>query len=338
MKSKALAEMAPILKQMDLGMSYSLADIKEKTGLSARTIQTTMNNLISFVTGTDIFRESKTYKARPGFIRESGINAEKMLLISTILSNEDRFGAEMTDDLKDMMNTLKRDAMLLLDRNETMERVTPQMWTTINQINNAIEYQSSISFEFDGYIRHVQPLSVISREYYWYLVGHEDSKHPTSPGKEGSSTHKMKTYTISKIKRLWVMDDPISYDFTFAKTLLPHVSNGYVTWDKEPVEVQVLVEKSIDRHIENARFYHSWKKVAASAIVEGYNLYKVMSVHENFLDIIPTVTKHMPDMIVLHPERLVHLIFETTKQHQAATDFIHELANEKVNKKEEQTL
>lgn len=297
-----------VLEQMNKGVSFRTSQIAEMAEVTERIVLYRMNDIIEHVLGKRIYQKTHVWHGKPGFLDLLGLSAEEIVVMSGILSGRDRFGFGLSETVQKMMDALKRQGYLLYDEQQVLERTTSTMHVHFNKLRSALEEGVLVTFEFQNSKRTVQPFKVINREYYWYLIGYEDHKQDLETNEYLPDSNKMKTYTIANIKRLQITDQLIDYDFSSAEEILQHACNGFIDWEHPPHSIDVLVDSRLDNHISRAEFYKNWKKIAPAAGREGYSLYKVTSVHGKFRDIIPTILKHMPDMIVLYPLELVDAI------------------------------
>lgn len=309
-----------ILKQMNMGVSFSTKDIAKMAGVTERIVLYRMDDIIKNVLGKRrIFQKNREWYGKPGFLNLIGLSAEEIVIMSGILAGKDRFGISLSNNVTTMMDALKKQGFLIHDEQQILERTTSTMHVNFNILRSAIDYGVQVIFEFNGSQRKIQPFRIINREYYWYLIGYEEYKYDIEAGEYSSDSKKMKTYTVANIKRLDITDEKIEYDFSKAEEILQYASNGYIDWDNPPNIIHVIVNSHLNNHINRAAFYRNWEKVAPAAH-KGFTLYKVRSVHNKYHDILPTILKHMPDMIVLHPLELVETIRHTIDQYNQAID------------------
>jgi predicted DNA-binding transcriptional regulator YafY len=306
---------------MNKGVAFTTKDIAKECNCSERTALYKIKLLQEKVLTNLIVYEKPHWKARVKFfLNYLNISSERIVTIAGILSLKSHFGEEFSGVISEMMNDLQRDALLLHDHQQVLEKLSSTSNIQLKRLLSAIEDKCKVIFKFDGYQRKVQPYKIINREYYWYLVGYEEEKIDIETNISLSGSQKIKTYTIAKIKAVDIIEEEVSYDFQTVDEILKYASNGYIDWTKEPRDIQVMVHDKLDDYIKRARFYNNWEKVAPSA-TEGFTLYKVKSVHRQYQDVIPTILKHIPDVIVVEPIELVHIIDNMILQYRAATNF-----------------
>lgn len=304
-----------VLEQMNKGTSFRTTQIAEMAEVTERTVLYRMNDIIEHVLGKRIYQRTHIWYGKPGFLDLLGLSAKEIVVMSGILSGRDRFGVDLSETVKKMMDALKRQGYLLYDEQQVLERTTSTMHVHFNKLRSAIDAGNVVIFEFQNAKRTVHPFRIINREYYWYLIGYEEYKQHLETDQYLPDSNKMKTYTIANIKRLETIDRISDYDFSFVDEILQHACNGFIDWEHPPHTIDVLVNSRLDNHLSRAAFYNNWKKIAPAEGRQGYSLYRVTSVHNQFRDVIPTILKHMPDMIVLYPLELIDAIRQRIEEY-----------------------
>ena len=147
------------------------------------------------------------------------------------------------------------------------------------------------------------------------MGGFEDNKLKQEEDAVVEDTNMMKSYTIKSIRKVKILEDEnINYDFSLAQKILPLALNSFISWDEEPQSVSLLIHKNLVDNIERAEIYSHWNKINKSSLYPDYYLYKVQSVHKSYKDIIPTIMKHAPEIMVYEPEELMMTISEHSQR------------------------
>lgn len=313
-------ELISVIELMNKNISFTTKQIADNGQVSERTALDKINLVKKHVLRNIIIYKKPYWKARKGFLDHLNISSERIVAIAGLLSLKSHFGEKLAKTIDEMMNDLQRGGLLLHDHQQVLEKLSQSAKIQLKRLISAIDDGWKVEFKFDNTLRKVHPYKVINREYYWYLVGYEEEKIDSITGESLSGSQKIKTYTIVKIKGVEISEEEITYNFKDIDKILELASNGYIDWNNPPHFINVMVNNKLDDYISRASFYNNWEKVAASA-TKGFTLYKVASVHKKYQDVIPTILKHMPDIIVLEPIELVNMIRNITIQHNAAVQF-----------------
>lgn len=195
-----------VLEQMNKGTSFRTSQIAEMAEVTERTVLYRMNDIIDHVLGKRIYQRTHVWYGKSGFLDLLGLSAKEIVVMSGILSGRDRFGTDLSETVKKMMDALKRQGYLLYDEQQVLERTTSTMHVHFNKLRSAIDAGNIVVFEFQNAKRTVHPFRIINREYYWYLIGYEEYKQHLETDQYLPDSNKMKTYTIANIKRLETID------------------------------------------------------------------------------------------------------------------------------------
>jgi hypothetical protein len=118
------------------------------------------------------------------------------------------------------------------------------------------------------------------------------------------------------------MEEEATYNFGDAGKKIEYATNGYIDWDNDIKQVDLLVKNSIIDHLDRAMFYRRWKKIMPSVAHPNYHIYKAYSVAENYKDIIPIILKHSPLIHVIQPDDLKQQIYDHLEAHKKEIDKI----------------
>lgn len=248
------------------------------------------------------------------FLDKEVLSAEEIVLASAIQNNNHTYGYSLSSTLDNMLKRFLRRGKSPVIKQMTLEKTEP-LSERFALLQSAIDQKKKIRFEFKGSFRTVQPYRYFNVEYYWYLAGYEEKKvnmHTLQPSDERS---RMKSYTVSHIDAIEILDEDIDQDFIGAAKKIAYATNGFIDWHNDPIEVVLLVSHKLKDHLSRAMFYRRWEYYGPSAAMEGFDIYKVPSVAEKYEDIIPTILKHSPDILVMQPEELYEKVKERIEIH-----------------------
>ena len=153
--------------------------------------------------------------------------------------------------------------------------------------------------------RRVFPYKIVYIEYYWYLICYEENE-------------KIKSFRLSLIRSPHILDEVYKYNFENVNLRLKLAMNAYVDF-KEPINtVDILVSNHLVNHVEIASFFTAWRKTEYITEIDKvkYRRFEVNTTNPNYNDIIPTILKYMPHMLVESHDELKEAIDERMKIYQ----------------------
>ncbi len=311
--------MADVLKTLNMGATINISTYVEGKDLSRRSVDNFLNSIKNNFLLTSLKNNRGNWKIKAGFLTVLGFNAEEVVVLnhlyerSKMLKNRNNLHDNYANIKYKIADYYRQKAQSKSDSEK--ETISTSMRVIIQTLEDAIRRGKKVSIVFNKALRTVQPFKVYSKEYYWYLGGFEDNKLKQDENVVVEDTNMMKSYTIKSIRKVEIFEDEnIDYDFSHAQKILPLALNSFISWDEEPQSVSLLIHKNLVDNIERAEIYSHWNKINKSSLYPDYFLYKIQSVHKSYKDIIPTIMKHAPEIMVYEPEDLMMAVSEHSQR------------------------
>jgi len=311
---KKIEEAFPeIIKQISNSNPMSTDEIKEKHGGSSSSISLHMKALREQFYSDYIIPDKSTGKwvaTETSFLEKMLIKPEEAVILTAMMRNKSTYGESLEPWVEKIVkNYVKRTKASVFKQN-VLEKIDEDMEKLFAQIKYAIEQNKKVKFtykNFDCYHK-FYPYKIINLEYYWYLLGYEES-HECEKGK----SQIIKTFIMAKIHDFEILNEPFEYDFTQTEKQLIHTMNAFFQPDKEALIVELLVEKWLDDYIVRAPYFSGWKNTEMIQELDDikYYIYEIKSTdHPYYRDIIPAILRYMPHIRVKDNETLVNAIFK----------------------------
>lgn len=311
--------MTDILKTLNMGATINISTYVEGKDLSRRSVDNFLNSIKNNFLLTSLKNNRGNWKIRAGFLTVLGFSAEEVVVLnhlyerSKMIKDRNNLHYDYGDIKYKIADYYRRKAQSKNDSEK--ENISTSMMVIMQTLEDAISKGKKVSIVFNKASRTIQPFRVYSKEYYWYLGGFEDNKLKQEENAVVEDTNMMKSYTIKSIRKVKILEEEnIDYDFSHAEKILPLALNSFISWDEEPQSVSLLIHKNLVDNIDRAEIYSHWSKINKSLLHPDYFLYKVQSVHKSYKDIIPTIMKHAPEIMVYEPEKLMMAVSEHSQR------------------------
>ena len=254
------------------------------------------------------------FSHKKNFLNESFITPEEAVILSGILSNPDRFGVGLNKKLHYIVNNYVRRRHLSLLQPETIEDYEDKL-PLFAIFERAIRSKLMIEISYlkneSLKTRILLPLRIINMEYYWYFIGEiENSK--------GEKT--IRYFTASKVSNINITE--VLYDESNYKKLLHSIKdidkgmNAYYKPYQHVVKHDVMIEPSFEKYIKRAPYFSIWNKTSRTKKIgeKIYSIYTIDSTDNEYRDIIPTIQKYMPSVVVCNNKANEKLIATMRKR------------------------
>ncbi len=315
--SKKVEELLPnILRNISNGISVSTKDIEKRYGVSASSVRAHLRSLKKnfYKNCYKYDGSSKKWVAiESGFLNKMLIKPEEVMVLNAMMRNSEKLDNNMTKWYSDVINNyIKRTSSFIFKQHST-EKITKDMEQLFAQIHVAIDEKNKISFNFKNCKRIVYPFKIINIEYYWYLLGFEESSENKT-----SKSQKIKTYTVFDIKSLEIINQKFKYDFSLLNKLIENAMNTFFIYGNSIITVVLLIENNFLKYINRASFFNAWKKTGVTETHKDvkYTQYEAYVTNPQFREIIPTILKYMPNILVEEPQELRDKLLQTISEYQ----------------------
>lgn len=311
--TKKIEEVLPIIiKRISNGEPIATEDIVKKYGVSSSSLKAHMKALRELFYGDYIVPDKSTGKwvgTESSFLEKMLLKPEEAVLLTAILRTKSKYGKGLEPWVRKIVENYVKRTKTSVFKQDVLEPINEDMEMLFAQVKHAIEHKKKVKFtymHFDTY-NVFYPYKIINLEYYWYLLGYEESSES-----ERATSQIVKTYTMAKIRNFGILNDTFQYDFTKTQKQLIHTMNAFFQPEKEALTVELLVEHWLVDYIERAPYFSGWKNTKITYKLDDieYYIYEVKSTDSKFRDITPAILRYMPHIRVKENEKLIDIIFD----------------------------
>lgn len=190
--------------------------------------------------------------------------------------------AELFVDYKDksLDNIYKKSAVEKLDQTDQ----------DILNIKRALEQKQPLKCNYNDKNRTIHPLDILNLDGFWYLLAKDE--------------HKIKTFTLNKVKETEILDEEFSLDETDIKDKFQNAINAYFSFENDTMQVRLLIEKEVKDYFIRKPLNTTQK------ILQEHNdgSIELELYITNHMEIIPTIQQYIPHVKVIEPNELADLI------------------------------
>ncbi len=313
---KKIEELLPVLlRRLSNGIAISTSDIYREYGFSDSSVRSHLRELENnfFKNNYSYDHSSKKWVAcEIGFLERQLLSPEEIVVLNSILRNKNRLGRSMTQYQEKVVLNYRKRASSFIFKQDINEEITKKMEEFFALIHTSIDLKIKIKIKYSGYERVVYPYKIVNIEYYWYLFGFEFSSD-----KKYSQTKKIKSYTIAKIEDIELLNKNFSYDFSQLETKIKHILNAYFKPNESMIPICLLIADDFVDYIDRAHFFSNWKDRDETEVVKNkrYKKFDVWITDKSFQEIIPTILKYMPKILVEEPAELREKVLEKLRDY-----------------------
>jgi len=311
--AKKIEEILPkILKDLSNGIAISTVEIEKEYGFSASGVRNHLRTLEQRFYNNCFKYDGSTKKwvtTDRGFLTRELLDPEEVIVLNGIYRNKDRLGSSLSKTHENMVESYLKRTKSYVFKQHIAEDVTKDMEQVFAMFKRAIGAKNIVELDYPskGTLkrRRVFPYKIVYIEYYWYLICYEESD-------------KIKSFRLSLIQSLNILDEVYKYNFENVNLRLKLAMNAYVDF-QEPIDtVDILVANHLVNHIEIASFFTAWRKTKYITEINKvkYRRFEVNTTNPNYNDIIPTIFKYIPHMLVESHDELKKAIDERMRIYQ----------------------
>lgn len=312
---KKIEEILPqILRDLSNGIAVSTINIENKYGFSASGVRSHLRTLKERFYKNCFKYDGSTKKwvtTEIGFLNRELLEPEEIVVLNGIYRNKSRLGDSLIEIHEKLVESYLKRTKSYVFKQHIAEDLTEDMEQTFALLKRAINDKNVVTFNYPSRgelkSRKVYPHQVVYIEYYWYLIGFEEGD-------------RIKSFRLSLIQSLQISDENYSYNFENVELRLKLAMNAYVDYTAPIEVVNILVEDTIVNHVEIAAFFSAWRKTDYTLLIgdKKYTRFEVRVTNPDFKDVIPTILKYMPNMLVEEPNELKEKIDLMISQYTSA--------------------
>lgn len=314
---KKVEELLPsMIRSISKGASISSVDIENKYGISASSVRAHLRDLKDNFYKNYYRYDGSTKKwvaTELGFVDKMLLKPEEVVILNSMLRNKNKLGISLAPWHEKMVEQYLKRASSFIFKQHSNEEISEDMEQAFALIHVAIDNKQKLKFKYTNYYRTIYPYKIINIEYYWYLVGYEENSE-----KKDSETEIVKSYSISKLRDISILEERYSFDFSALDKKIPHILNAYFVPKNSLTPISLLINKKFTGYIDRSNFFSAWKRTDQKEIIKDveYIKYTTGVTDPEFREIIPTILKYLPNILVEEPLELQDIIANKLKEYQ----------------------
>jgi predicted DNA-binding transcriptional regulator YafY len=240
---------------------------------------------------------SKCYKAKDNFLIKSFIGVGELVIIS-ILKNKskdkysDKELAKKVDILFENYDDALSHSIYTLTDIEKIDKFKNE----IIQIHHAIKNKNIIECIYKNKQRTLYPLQIKNLDAYWYLICF-DTKYKD-----------IRKYHLNSITNIIELDEVYDFDIKIIEKFDTAI-NAWYKPEQEPVCIQLFLEKEVAIYFQRKPISKT-QRVIKTYEDESCDIELTVT---DFMEIIPTIQRFIPYIIVLAPQSLKDKLVHNTK-------------------------
>lgn len=306
-----------IYKISDYPDGVCLTQESEQLGVNLHSLRRRFREVKDLIYHSEIYYDDKDHRWKaeePRFLESMSLTPEEAVLLAAIRRSGGRYDLELKKWLHRIINRYVRRRHTKLVQKDAIEKTDDRMLDIFATIKHAIRKRRYLKFFYKGKETLALPLQIVNLEYYWYFLAE----------KRDESWEGIILFTVALIQDIEIIDEYFDRD---KRNQLLHKTRGiehgmnafYKPHSGIENLVEVLVPKWYKTYLERAPFYGLWN-IKTTMIIddEEYYIYTIVSTSPDYMDIIPTIQKNMPHMIVRNiPENqdLINLMREKSEKY-----------------------
>lgn len=290
-----IQRLSSILSLLSSGYSLSTPKLSEEFGVTNKIIQTDFKEyLLPLFCNKTIYYDysSKAYKAKNNFLTKTLYSQEELAIISILKSKaqDKNLDVDLFEKTNSLFNKFEDILSNSFYQNSSVEKIN-DFKCEIIEIKNAIESKNSIECFYNDKIRIINPLKILNLEGYWYLIVLD------------TNDNKIKTFHLNSIKTIKTLNHSFIYDEDIVKTF-DNAITAYYKPENESIIVQLFIDSEVSRYFIRKPLNKSQR------ILEKYEdgSIEIEIMITDYMEIIPTIQKYMPHVLVIEPIELKNKI------------------------------
>jgi predicted DNA-binding transcriptional regulator YafY len=189
--------LAIILTKLNSGERFTIAQLVDEFGVTARTIQRDLNERLSYL---PIKKENNLYYLEEYYLGK--LTFDDIKNFAVLSGIKELYPSLHSDFLKNMLDNTINQAYLIKGHNyENIRSKTDEF----ELLGRAITTTREVTLLYNDKVRDIQPYKLLNQKGIWYLIALEDGS--------------LKTFSFAKIKDLKLTDKTFTLDDTISQTI-----------------------------------------------------------------------------------------------------------------------
>jgi len=280
---KILTRLTIILQRLYEGEILSTSVLAEEFNVSPKTIQRDFNErLIRF----PIEKSGHQWKMQDGYKLTKERTPEETLVIEMLENIAESIGAGFGAKAKHLFSKLQNTTASPIYSKTIIEDISDKL-ELIQNIEEAINNNTIVIFNYNNKLRYVRPYKIVSFEGYWYLYGEEVLQD------------KLKTFYFKDLENLQISEESFTPKTENYK-VLERSLNAWFEPNKEPFEVVLNASSDIAKYFERRPLSITQRII--KIYKDGSMDLSLLATSER--EVIHEIKRWMPDLIVVEPKAL----------------------------------
>lgn len=314
MPKQKTAELIPdLIIQISSGTGVSIKDTAELHKLEASGIRDKLREVRNKFYKDCFAYDHSTNKwvvksSHLGFLQRELLTAEEAVVLTAIDRNKASLGKGLVEIYEKIVNSYTKRIKTYIFKQHKAEEINEDMDQTLALLKHAINDKKIVQLDYPSRgipkTRRVFPYQIVYIEYYWYLICFEEGQ-------------KIKSFRLSQIRTPSILKEVHEYNFEDVNLRLKIAMNAYVDFTAPIDTVDILVAKHLVNHVELASFFEAWRKTDYVTTINDseYRRFEVKITNPQYKDIIPTILKYMPEMLVESSDELKEAVEERVQSY-----------------------
>lgn len=309
---------ARMINELDRGNSVSIASFAQQISANKEALRKRFKSIVDRYYSEYVYYDKRAQLWLPrnkDFLARSFIDAEEAVILDGIQNNANHYGANLERRVHLIVNNYTRRRYYGILHAKNIEDAEP-MLDYFAAIQHAIKNSRMIEIDYQKpkselKTKTILPIRIANMEYYWYLIAEECE----------NGIKLIKYFTARNIVDVRLLSD--EFDNSAYKHLLGRVRNvekgmnAFYEPFLAPTKIEVLIPEWFSGYIKSAPFFSLWNDTGRIKSIEcnSYYIYTIDSTHPEYMDVIPTILKYMPNVVVVNNEvnkRLIEKMKESS--------------------------
>jgi len=301
-KTNRLHRLTYLLTKLSSGAKLSTIKLAEQFDTTLRIIQLDFKEYILPLFDDDTIYYDfsiKSYVAKRNFLYKVFLSAEELAIIAILKSktNDKYSDNDLSEKTNILFDKLENNLQHSIFRNSFMECFKDKK-NEIIQIKNAINSKKEIECVYNDKQRKLQPLKILNLEHFWYLINY-DLEHK-----------EIRKYHLNSISDVQILDTEFAFDKKMTDSF-DNAINAYFKPNLKPFTIELFLHNEVSKYFLRKPLNNTQRVLKTydngSCDIEIYIT--------SYMEIIPTIQKYIPYIVVISPDELGTFIKENLNEY-----------------------
>ncbi len=302
MKNNRPERLSYILTKLSNGDKLSTIKLAKQFETTTRKIQLDFTEYILPLFNDDTIYydfSEKCYLSKTNFLYKTFLSADELGIISILKAkskdkySDDDFAIKTNALFEKFEDSLKHNIYTDISM-ECFEDKKDE----IIQIKNAIKTKNEIECIYNDKQRKLQPLKILNLENFWYLINYD------------LEYKEVRKYHLNSISNIKVLDTKFEFDDDIIESF-DNAINAYFKPHIKPFVIELFLHQEVSKYFIRKPINNTQRVLKTyengSCDIETYIT--------SYMEIIPTIQKYMPYIVVISPDELSGFIKENLDEY-----------------------